>query len=138
SFSRKPLSYGIPILSPFPNCLRDGRLTFHVQTFEINPPRHGFVRDKPWRVLASGASDEAGAWLTAGFDARDYPEQILAQFPFPYLLVVTYCLSEGALTMATVAANTGVADMSVVHDVDPYLNRSGRGAFVVSADASAE
>ena len=133
-FRQKPTSYGIPILFPFPNRLRDGRFTFQGQTFEINPPRHGFVRDKPWRVLASGASDEAGAWLTAGFDARDYPEQILAQFPFPYQLEVTYRLRDGALTLATVARNTGTADMPVGFGIHPYFHRPAHGTLTVPAN----
>jgi aldose 1-epimerase len=60
-FLRKPTSYGIPILFPFPNRNRDGRFTFQGQTYTVDPPRHGYVRDKPWSVVAHGASDEEGA-----------------------------------------------------------------------------
>src|SRR5918911_3003004 len=54
-FRQKPTSYGVPILFPFPNRIRDGRFTFQGRSFEVNPPRHGFVRDKAWRVAAHGA-----------------------------------------------------------------------------------
>ena len=133
-FRQKPTSYGIPILFPFPNRIRDGRFTFQGRTFEVNPPRHGFVRDKAWRVVEHGASDEAGAWLTARFDARDYAEQVLTQFPFPFQLEVTYRLRGGTLEMATVARNTGDAAMPAGFGIHPYFRRPARGTLTVPAD----
>ena len=53
----RPTSYGIPILFPFPNRLRDGAFLFRGQHYTLNPNRHGFVRDKAWRVLDTGASE---------------------------------------------------------------------------------
>src|SRR5215510_5801766 len=44
-FRTRPTSYGIPILFPFPNRLRDGALIFRGQLYVVNPNRHGFVRD---------------------------------------------------------------------------------------------
>jgi aldose 1-epimerase len=132
-FRQKPTSYGIPVLFPFPNRIKDGRFTFAGRTYEVNPPRHGFVRDKPWRVVGHGASNEAGAWLTAAFDARDYAEQVLAQFPFPFRLTVTYRLQDGALTMETVAQNVGDADMPAGFGIHPYFRKPERGSLVVPA-----
>jgi aldose 1-epimerase len=132
-FRQRPTSYGIPILFPFPNRIRDGRFTFQGKTYEINPPRHGFVRDKAWRVVAQGASAEAGAWLTASFDARDHAAQILAQFPFPFRLEVTYRLQDGRLEMETVAQNTGDADMPAGFGIHPYFRRPERGTLTVPA-----
>jgi aldose 1-epimerase len=132
-FKQKPTSYGIPILFPFPNRIRDGRFQFQERTYEINPPRHGFVRDKAWRVLASGADAEAGAWLTAGFDAGDHAAQILTQFPFPFQLEVTYRLRGGALEMQTIARNKGDADMPAGFGIHPYFRRPARGTLKVPA-----
>ncbi|HEX8068985.1 MAG TPA: aldose 1-epimerase [Pyrinomonadaceae bacterium] len=132
-FRQKPTSYGIPLLFPFPNRVRDGRFTFAGQTYEVNPPRHGFVRDKPWRVVASGAAAEAGAWVSCDFDAREYPEQILAQFPFPFRLTVTYRLAGGALTMETVAENLGGASMPAGFGIHPYFRKPERGTLTVPA-----
>ena len=56
-FHARPTSYGIPILFPFPNRLRDGAFLFRGQRYVVNPNRHGFVRDKAWRVLNTGASE---------------------------------------------------------------------------------
>ena len=133
SFKAKPTSYGIPILFPFPNRIRDGRFTFQGRTFEINPPRHGFVRDKAWRVDGQGADANTGAWLTASFDTETYAEQILAQFPFPFRLEVTYRLEAGVLTMETVAQNTGAADMPTGFGIHPYFRKPARGTLIVPA-----
>ncbi len=132
-FRQRPTSYGIPILFPFPNRIRDGRFTFQGRTCEPNPPRHGFVRDKVWQVLDHGASAERGAWLTAGFDARDHAAQILAQFPFPFRVAVTYRLHDGGLEMETVAQNTGDADMPAGFGIHPYFRKPTHGTITVPA-----
>jgi D-hexose-6-phosphate mutarotase len=75
-FRTRPTSYGIPILFPFPNRLRDGALSFRGQRYVVNPNRHGFVRDKAWRVLKTGASAEEGAWITSRFEAGQYAAAI--------------------------------------------------------------
>jgi aldose 1-epimerase len=132
-FRQRPTSYGIPILFPFPNRIRDGRFTFQGRTFELNPPRHGFVRDKAWQVLDHGASDERGAWLTAGFDARDHAAQILAQFPFPFRLEVTYRLKDATLEMETIARNDDTAEMPAGFGIHPYFRKPAHGTLTVPA-----
>ncbi|HLL76102.1 MAG TPA: aldose 1-epimerase [Pyrinomonadaceae bacterium] len=134
-FLSKPTSYGIPVLFPFPNRIRDGRFTFEGETFTVDPPRHGFIRDKPWRVVSHGASDEAGAWLTSGFDAADYPDQILRQFPFPFRIEITHSLKEGRLTIEATARNSGQRRMPVGFGIHPYFRRPDRGLLTVPAAA---
>lgn len=132
-FLKKPTSYGNPILFPFPNRIRDGRFTFGGERFEVNPPRHGFVRDKAWRAESSGASDADGAWLTSSLDAADYPDEILAQFPFPFRLEVTYRVRDGVLRMETVARNTGERPMPVGFGIHPYFRKPSAGTLTVPA-----
>lgn len=110
-FCQRPTSYGIPILFPFPNRVRDGAFYFCGQRYVVNPNRHGFVRDKRWRVVGAGTSDQEGAWITSSLEARQYAEQILSQFPFPFRLEVTYRLKDGALEMDTIIRNIGEQDM---------------------------
>jgi aldose 1-epimerase len=62
----KPTSFGIPLLLPFPNRLRDAASTFRGERFDVPPGRHGVVRDKPWRAIDSGATPERGAWVEPG------------------------------------------------------------------------
>ena len=132
-YAKRPTSYGIPILFPFPNRLRDGGFTLQGQRYPIDPPRHGFVRDKPWQILDKGASDTAGAWLTARVDASRYAEQILRQFPFPFQLQVTYRLRENTLFMETIAHNTGDRDMPLGFGIHPYFRRPAQGTLLVPA-----
>lgn len=132
-FRQRPTSYGIPILFPFPNRIRDGRFTFQGAEHTVNPPRHGFVRDKPWTVEGHGASDAEGAWLASSFDAAAYTEQILGQFPFPFRLEVTYRLKDGILTMSTRAHNTGEREMPVGFGIHPYFRKPAEGRVTVPA-----
>ena len=134
-FLRKPTSYGIPVLFPFPNRIRDGRFTFDGEAFTVDPPRHGFVRDKPWRVVSHGATDDAGAWHTSSFDAADYPEHILRQFPFPFRVEMTYRLKDGRLTIETVARNTGQRSMPAGFGIHPYFRKPDEGVLTVPAEA---
>jgi aldose 1-epimerase len=134
-FLRRPTSHGIPVLFPFPNRIRDGRFTFEGETFTVDPPRHGFVRDKPWRVVSYGATDEGGAWLTSSFDASDHPEQILRQFPFPFRVEMTHRLREGRLTIDATARNTGPGKMPLGFGIHPYFRRPGRARLKVPAAA---
>lgn len=132
-FRARPTSYGIPVLFPFPNRVRDGAFTFGGRRYEVEPPRHGFVRDKPWQVVASGASEIEGAWLTSRFDAADYPEQILAHWPSAFLLEVTYRLKDGRLRMKTSARNTGEREMPLGFGTHPYFRLPARGEVEVPA-----
>ncbi|MEO8358387.1 MAG: aldose 1-epimerase [Vicinamibacteria bacterium] len=132
-FLKKPTSFGIPLLFPFPNRLRDGAFTFQGKRYEVNPPRHGFVRDKAWRVIDTGASVSEGAWILSEIKAEDYPLEILSQFPFPFTLQTTYRLREAALEIHVVAENTGQGDMPVGFGIHPYFRRPGRGSVEVPA-----
>ena len=134
-FLRRPTSYGIPVLFPFPNRVRDGRFAFDGETFTVDPPRHGFVRDKPWRVVSQGATDEAGAWLTSSFDAADYPDEILRQFPFPFRIEITYRLKEARLTIEAAARNTGQRRMPAGFGIHPYFRRPDEGRLRVPVSA---
>lgn len=130
--ARKPTSYGIPILFPFPNRIRDGRFSFEGRELKLDPPRHGLVRDKPWRVRDSGAI-ETETWVTLRIDARDHAEAILAQFPFPFELDVTYRLRARALEIEVVARNVGGRAMPAGFGIHPYFHAPVDGTVSVPA-----
>jgi len=132
-FIKRPTSFGIPLLFPFPNRIRDGRFEFRGEHYTVDPPRHGFVRDKAWKVSDQGASDEKGAWIKSSIDAADYPDQILRQFPFPFRLEVTYSLFHSALLMETVIQNTGERDMPAGFGIHPYFRKPEQGTIQVPA-----
>ena len=133
SFRRKPTGYGIPLLFPFPNRIRDGEFMFQGERFRIDPPRHGFVRDKAWRVIETGASNLDGAWVRSAIKASDYRREILDQFPFPFTLEVTYRVRNGALELDAIAENTGERTMPAGFGIHPYFRRPERGTIQVPA-----
>ena len=132
-FRKKPTSYGIPLLFPFPNRIRDGAFMFQGERFRVDPPRHGFVRDKAWRVLETGASNLDGAWIRSEIKASDYPREILDQFPFPFTLEVTQRVRNGALELDAIAENTGERTMPTGFGIHPYFRRPARGTVQVQA-----
>lgn len=132
-FIKRPTSFGIPILFPFPNRIRDGAFEFRGTHYKVDPPRHGFVRDKAWKVSDYGASDEKGAWITSSIDATDYPDQMLAQFPFPFYLEVTYRLFNSVLVMETAFENRGDKDMPAGFGIHPYFRKPESGTIQVPA-----
>ncbi len=132
-FCKKPTSYGNPLLFPFPNRIKDGAFTFQGERYPISPPRHGFVRDKAWKVLETGASAGEGAWIRSEIKAHDHAREILGQFPFPFTLQMTYRVRQGGLELHAVAQNTGERDMPTGFGIHPYFRRPERGTIQVPA-----
>ncbi|HJQ25400.1 MAG TPA: aldose 1-epimerase [Blastocatellia bacterium] len=132
-FVSRPTSYGIPVLFPFPNRLRDGAFTFQGTTYHVNPPRHGFVRDKAWKVVEAAATESDGAFLRCRFDAREHADTILGQFPFPFVLEMTYRLRDGKLGIHLTATNLGERTMPTGFGLHPYFRRPTHGAIQVPA-----
>jgi aldose 1-epimerase len=132
-FCQKPTSYGIPILFPYPNRIRDGEFDFRGEHFKVDQKQHGFVRHRPWRVEGSGASIEEGAWITSSLDATDYREEILKQYPFPFRIEVTWRLIDGRLAMETEIRNTGEREMPTGFGIHPYFRRPATGTVQVPA-----
>src|SRR5205085_4212634 len=132
-FLSRPTSYGIPVLFPFPNRIRDGAFTFQGSAYQVNPPRHGFVRDKAWTVVGADASETEGASLRCRFDAREHAEAILGPFPFPFVLEMTYRLLDGKLGIHLTASNVGERAMPAGYGLHPYFRRPARGRLQVPA-----
>jgi aldose 1-epimerase len=133
-FLNRPTSYGIPVLFPFPNRIRDGAFTFQGTAYQVDPPRHGFVRDKAWTVIEAQSSESDGAWLRCRFDARQHAEAILGQFPFPFVVEMTYRLRDGRLEIHLAATNTGERAMPAGYGLHPYFRRPSRGTIQVPAN----
>jgi aldose 1-epimerase len=133
-FHKRPTSYGIPVLFPFPNRIRDGEFRFQGKSYKVDPPRHGFVRDRPWSVMETGANNDDGAWLRCRFDAADYPGAILAQFTFPFVLEMTHRLRDGRLSLQLEVSNTGSEDMPAGYGLHPYFRRPLDGSVSVPAN----
>ena len=132
AFLAKPTGCGIPLLFPFPNRIRDGRFAFEGQECVVNPPRHGFVRDRAWTVERVDANDVDGASVRSVFDAADHPD-ILAQWPSSFRLAATYRLFGKSLSLAFEVDNTGDRAFPYGYGIHPYFERPARGVVRVPA-----
>jgi aldose 1-epimerase len=124
SFLTRPTRYGIPILFPWPNRIREGRFTFDGREYQLplapGAPHasHGFVRQRPWTVQAAG-TDGRGAFcrasVTIGDDAQD-------AWPFPCRLTLEYRLAGTTLSIETEAENLGTAPMPMGFGIHPWFD----------------
>ena len=122
---REPHHYGIPILFPFPGRIPQGRFRFQGRDYtlaELNAEGnaiHGFVSERPWRVIASGPSVE-GAVLVGRFESPDFPA-LAGQYPSAFRLDLTYRLRAWTLTIEARAENIGHGPLPVGFGLHPYL-----------------
>jgi aldose 1-epimerase len=123
----RPTRSGIPILFPFPNRLRDGRFTWDGKEYQLpcnesggKNAIHGFVCQRPWRVVGHGA-DDAKAWVTGEFrgsvDAADCNDF----WPADYLLRMTYVLTPGQLRLETEVVNPDQKPLPFGLGFHPYF-----------------
>ncbi len=132
AFLARPTSCGIPLLFPFPNRIRNGRFRFDGEEFTVDPPRHGFVRDRAWSVERLWTSHEDGAAVRSVFDAADHPD-LLSQWPSAFRLAATYRLRGSSLSLAFEIENAGSRPFPYGFGIHPYFERPKRGAIRVPA-----
>ena len=94
----RPSSSGIPILFPFPGRVRRGELTWDGQSYALpltdrqGNAIHGFVHNRPWRVVAQSAHRVSGEFQASIDDAS-----LLQLWPADFKIAVTYELHEDRL-----------------------------------------
>jgi galactose mutarotase-like enzyme len=129
-------SFGLPLLHPWANRLRDWRYSAAGRSVEIDRSR-GIVRadenDLPihgalaaaedWDMLDAGA-DASGAWLTAALDYGRRDDR-LAVFPFQHRLELDLRLSGDALTITTTLEPTGDHEVPLAWGWHPWLALPG-------------
>ena len=95
----KPSHSGIPIMFPFPGRLRGTSFSFRGRTFSlvagdgIGNAIHGFVIDRPWRVM-----DQSGTRVVGQFQASVDEPRLLDHWPADFSITVAYELVGHALT----------------------------------------
>ena len=90
-----------PLLFPIVGNLKDGRVLFHGQPYEMS--RHGFARDLDFSPVER---DDRHVVL----ELRESPET-LSRYPFPFSLRVCHTLTEDGFSTAFRVENTGSAPM---------------------------
>ncbi len=123
---------GIPILFPFPGRLRGTSFEFQGRSFAlaagdgIGNAIHGFVIDRPWRVV-----EQTGTMAVAEFQASVDGPELLAHWPADFRIAVAYELVGHALTSEVLIENTGDGPLPFGFGTHPYfrvpLGGSGPG-----------
>ncbi len=123
---RGGFSFGYPLLFPLPNRVRNGDYTFEGQDYKLDinfkdgHAIHGLVCDRPWTLTESGADEQRGAWATATFDIRHFPDA-LRQYPFEFVVTAIYTLHQGALKLSFSAQNVGDRDLPMGFGIHPWF-----------------
>lgn len=115
--------YGIPVMYPWPNRIREGKFSWGGRelTFPLpaNAPHaiHGVTRGRPWTVVET-AADENGAFcrgsIVIGTEGGDV-------WPFPSQITVEYRLKSNELYVIAQAANLGENAMPMGFGIHPWF-----------------
>jgi galactose mutarotase-like enzyme len=129
-------SFGLPLLHPWANRLRDWRYAAAGRSVEIDRSR-GIVRAdenglpihgalaaaEDWDMLDAGADGES-AWLAASLDYGRRDDR-LAVFPFQHRLELEIRLAGDALTITTTVVATGDYEVPLAFGWHPWLSLPG-------------
>jgi aldose 1-epimerase len=121
ALEKKPARFGIPILFPFPNRIRDGRYVFEGIEHAWSPrdadgnARHGFALREPWEPVEHGAD-----FCVLQLDVAKRPD-LLAMYPFPCTVTWTVRLRRRALETSIVVTSTGRTNMPIGFGLHPYF-----------------
>ncbi|NEW06251.1 aldose 1-epimerase [Paenibacillus sp. SYP-B3998] len=116
--------YGVPILFP-PGRVKQAAFTFEGREYRLPANRephhaHGELRERPWKVVASGADAAEGAYVSAEIDFAEHPE-MLAYFPHAACFRFTYRLKDGTLSLSGEIANRSSQSMPLSLGFHPYF-----------------
>ena len=126
--SLKGTKYGIPVLFPFPNRVKDSCYSWQGKEYVLQKrgekvARHGLVCDEPFDVTELGA-DENKAYCTAQIAIA--PDNALYEgYPFACRLTVTYTLTKAGVRMDAKVDNLSDQLMPFGFAVHPYFTKRG-------------
>ncbi len=99
---------GMPILFPFAGPLQDNTLTLT----KTKLPQHGFGRDVQWQIYQTLEKEEYNI-LSFALSYSDLPEIWQNNFPFPFITMVHYYLSNSSLDVDLVVMNPLQEDLQI-------------------------
>lgn len=113
---------GIPILFPFPGRIPGTSLEYDGRMYPLLPGDgrgnaiHGFVLDRPWRVL-----EQSGQHVVGCFQASIDDPSLLARWPADFQLTVSYRLAGNRLEVTATAANPSDRELPCGLGFHPYF-----------------
>ncbi len=119
--------YGIPLLFPTPNRMRDSQFTwrgkqYHQRKHGEDVWIHGLVKDEPWQVRCW--ADDQGAYAEGVITFAE-GNPLYEAYPFPCKLTVLYTLHAGGLKIDARVDNTGSDDLPFGFAIHPYFSKRG-------------
>lgn len=119
--------YGIPLLFPTPNRIRDARYTWkdreiHQVKRGAKVQRHGLVMTEPWDVRCEAKGDCA---VAVGTISIYEGSPLFEGYPFPCRLTVTYTLRSDGLHLSVRVENLGGEEMPFGFAIHPYFSKRG-------------
>ncbi|MGH2534297.1 MAG: aldose 1-epimerase [Thermomicrobiales bacterium] len=138
----RPSRSGIPLLFPFAGRLRGQEFEFRGRSYRVEGARinsgnaiHGFVLNRPWRVVARSASRVSGE-----FQASVDDELLVEQWPADFRIAVTYEVRGSSLLCDVEIANPDDRPLPFALGTHPYfrlpLGGSDRAACRITVPAS--
>lgn len=122
----RPSGSGIPLLFPFPNRIREGRYSWNGTDYELSPQTvgfdptgnaiHGFVIDRPWRIVDQSPESVTGEFQLSR-DAADRREL----WPADFILTVKYTLSNAKLRADITIQNPDQVPLPWGFGTHPYF-----------------
>lgn len=130
-----PTRSGVPILFPFPNRIRSGKFRANGRLFELplndstkKNAIHGFVCRHPWRVLRAQAHSDAASVQAIFQLSENAPAEVAALWPSDFRLIVTYRLTDKALTIEALVENPTRTPLPFGLGYHPYFRLPGMAA----------
>jgi aldose 1-epimerase len=123
----RPTRSGIPVLFPFPNRIRAGRFDWGGKEYQLpcnesggKNAIHGFVCQRPWRVVDHGANTTR-AWVTGEFRGATDAADCAGLWPADYQLRITYALIPGRLRLEAEVVNPDTTALPFGLGFHPYF-----------------
>lgn len=107
---------GVPVLFPSPGKLAGDAWSWGGARGTMK--QHGFARNLPWEVAASGTGTDHGAWATLALASNDATR---ARFPWEFRLEYTYRLRGRAIAIEMRIENRGASPMPFGAGFHPYF-----------------
>lgn len=117
-----PSNFSSFTLAPFSNRIKNARFEFEGETHQLRATtddgntQHGDVRGRPWRQVHADAYALEYMLTTKAFE--DF------NFPFPFIITLTYRLERNTLELSLRLKNIGDRAMPAGFGIHPYFNRT--------------
>jgi len=135
-FAKQPRLCAVPFLGPWANRIDGDSFWANGKRYVFNPelgnlrrdgnkkPIHGLLGfSKDWKIVEAKA-DANSAWSSSRLEFWRHPD-LMAQFPFPHTLTMTYRLRDGVVEVETAIENHGTDPMPVAIGYHPYFRLHG-------------